>query len=125
MCKIQTDCIKVILNVDDYNKKLLVDIIIIVKKLTTAHQKIATSTMAPSTRGGDFITKKKTRRKMTLSNAKKATKTITKTVTNKKRSKRTALMNELKQLQQIDLDTTDALPHTQKHDAHIQKVCKS
>ena len=80
--------------------------------------------MAPSTRS-DFVAKKKTRRKMTLNNSKKATKTITKTVTNKKKRSGTALANELKKLQKIDLDTTDALPHTQKHDAHIRKVCDS
>ena len=35
------------------------------------------------------------------------------------------LANELRKLQEIDLDTVDALPHTQKHDAHIKKVCIS
>ena len=51
---------------------MLVDIIIIVKNLTTARQK-TTSTMAPSTRS-DFVTKKKICCKLTLNNSKKETK---------------------------------------------------
>ena len=43
----------------------------------------------------------------------------------KKKKNQKALANELQKLQEADTETTDALPHTQKHDAHINLVCKS
>ena len=64
---------------------------------------------------------KKSGHKLTLKITKKPT---TKTVT-KKKKKQKALANKLQILKEIDLETSDALPHTQKYDAHIKKVCKS
>ena len=100
----------------------LVDIIVL--SFTAIQITTKKPTMATSTRS-DFISKKKTRHKLTLQRPKKAGTTVTKAGGTTKKSKQKALANELRKLQEADTETTDALPHTQKHDAHINKVCKS
>ena len=81
--------------------------------------------MAVSIRKSDFVTKKKTRRKTTAANAKKAPHNTKSSPNKKKKSLKQRLVSELKKLNLMKQETIDALPHTKKHETHTLKVVNS